>query len=324
MNGRRLQQLTGIRPDHANESIRRLERWEVIITRSGQYGKWMSINFDFKNWGENSPESQTNDPRCLLSDADQSTEKDEIVAFQIHTDPESPHKSPSESIKKEPTVAIKADESTEASQATLPSQSPQPPVKPTAPAIEKPAVEKPAVEKPAVEKPEAEKPEAEVFQLHFPDIIPTKLRQLILTNLVSIKLSEKVQRLLDYFAKCLSGGKIRSPIAYFTELKNRWLRGKLYFNDDQQPAASCPSSVAIKANKAQQRKKIEQRHAYHAAVDEIEHIKKLIKIIRDQGHSTFEEALNEINYTQIWEKANECLEKTREAYRAGVASPASG
>jgi phage replication O-like protein O len=67
MNGRRLEQLTGIRSDHANDAVRRLEDWNVIVTHSGHYGKWMSINFDFVNWGQIAPESQTNEPYILLS-----------------------------------------------------------------------------------------------------------------------------------------------------------------------------------------------------------------------------------------------------------------
>jgi hypothetical protein len=68
MNGKRLEQLTGIRSDHANETVRRLEALHLIITRRGTYGKWMSINFDFPNWGKHFPTSETNDPHCLLSD----------------------------------------------------------------------------------------------------------------------------------------------------------------------------------------------------------------------------------------------------------------
>jgi hypothetical protein len=47
MNGVRLEQLTGIRPDRANVSVRRLERLNVIITSKGHHGKWMSVYFDF-------------------------------------------------------------------------------------------------------------------------------------------------------------------------------------------------------------------------------------------------------------------------------------
>jgi hypothetical protein len=68
MNGKRLEQLTGVRNDHANEVVRRLQALNIIITRPGHYGKWMSVNFDFDHWGEHCPESQTNDPSCLFSD----------------------------------------------------------------------------------------------------------------------------------------------------------------------------------------------------------------------------------------------------------------
>ena len=77
MNGARLEQLTGIRNDHANASVRRLEALNIIITRQGHYGKWMSINFNFSSWGQSDTDTATNDPRCLLSDKYQQVEVDE-------------------------------------------------------------------------------------------------------------------------------------------------------------------------------------------------------------------------------------------------------
>ncbi len=67
MNGTRLYQLTGIHSDHANAAVRHLESLNIIITRKGHYGKWMSVNFDFENWGKDCPESKTNNPFCLVS-----------------------------------------------------------------------------------------------------------------------------------------------------------------------------------------------------------------------------------------------------------------
>ncbi len=66
MNGTRLQQLTGIRNDHANAVIRSLEQKNVIVTRKGNYGKWMSINFDFAHWGMCYYGIHNNDPSILL------------------------------------------------------------------------------------------------------------------------------------------------------------------------------------------------------------------------------------------------------------------
>ncbi|MCK5896524.1 MAG: replication protein, partial [Cocleimonas sp.] len=69
MNGKCLELLTGIRSDHANEAVRRMDALDIVITRQGAYGKWMSINFDFKNWGKKVPKTKTNNPTVLLSDA---------------------------------------------------------------------------------------------------------------------------------------------------------------------------------------------------------------------------------------------------------------
>ncbi|MCK5918733.1 MAG: replication protein [Cocleimonas sp.] len=88
MNGTRLEQLTGIRRDHANESVRRLVALNIILTHQGHYGKWMAINFDFPNWGKPSSDTTTNDPRCLLSDVYQSALIDERVEFQLYSPPE--------------------------------------------------------------------------------------------------------------------------------------------------------------------------------------------------------------------------------------------
>ncbi|MCK5811244.1 MAG: hypothetical protein KAH00_09135 [Cocleimonas sp.] len=53
--------------------------------------------------------------------------------------------------------------------------------------------------------------------------------------------------------------------------------------------------------------------AYQHAFGDVEHIKKLIKIIMDQTKTTFDEALKEINYTQIWAKSVESLAQARKA-----------
>ena len=187
MNGTRLEQLTGIRRDHANEAVRRLEALNIILTRQGHYGKWMSINFDFPHWGKEGAESKTNDPSCLLSDFYQTTLHHETVEFQVYTPPESG--------KKEPSVAVvKEKQSTLLPQPSLPSQPSPCAVKSPSPSIIHP--------KPAS------------FELNFPDSFSKKLRQLITHHLAPLKLPEKAQNLLDYFVKCLSNGKIRNPIGY--------------------------------------------------------------------------------------------------------------
>ena len=200
MNGARLEQLTGIRSDHANESVRRLAALNIIITRQGHYGKWMAINFDFPNWGNPSSDTTTNDPRCLLSDLYQNAPlADETVDFQLYSAPEKP--------KKEPLVTIK-DEANNG----LPSSNFH---SPSRPEFVKPAP----------------------FTLHFPNSFSKKLRQLIRRHLAPLNIPQQAQRLLDYFATCLKNGKIRHPMAYFVSLKNRWLTGTLDLNEDQPTSA---------------------------------------------------------------------------------------
>ena len=112
MNGTRLEQLTGIRRDHANEAVRRLEALHIIITHQGHYGKWMSINFDFPNWGKDCPESKTNNPIGLVSSLYQNILHHESAEFQLHTN--------AENRKKEATMVIKEEQSVKPSLPILP------------------------------------------------------------------------------------------------------------------------------------------------------------------------------------------------------------
>ncbi len=79
MNGRRLQQLTNIFPHHANEAVRALEAMNALITRDGTYGKYMSVNFDFEQWGKGDCDKYPiNDPHILLD-----SEEDEDSAATL-------------------------------------------------------------------------------------------------------------------------------------------------------------------------------------------------------------------------------------------------
>ena len=233
MNGVRLEQLTGVRRDHANESVLRLESFGIILTHRGKYGKWMSINFDFPNWGKALSESTTNDPSCLLSDIYQSLLplENEFAEFKLYI--------PTESRKKEPTVTVIKEESS----AVL--LQPASPAKPTPLAPAKPT------------PPTTAKPKPASIELDFPDSFSEKLRQLISHHLASFKIPAQAQRLLDYFVKCLQNGKIYNPIAYFIGLKKRWLAGTLDLNDNEQASASATTTE----DKAQQQNKTEQNSA---------------------------------------------------------------
>lgn len=87
MNSVRLQQLTGVRNDRANQAIRNLEALNILITRRGHYGKWLSINFDLDNWGRLSLESQTNEPYCLLPEGYQPLAPEDEVEFSLYRPP---------------------------------------------------------------------------------------------------------------------------------------------------------------------------------------------------------------------------------------------
>ena len=71
MNGSRLEQITGIRYDHANEIVRKLAAKNILILRKGFYGFWMSINFNFSQWNQPNIEftPDSNDPKQLLPEA---------------------------------------------------------------------------------------------------------------------------------------------------------------------------------------------------------------------------------------------------------------
>ncbi len=83
MNGTRLQQLTNIFPHHANEAVRGLEAINALITREGKYGKYMSINFDFEQWGEGDCDKYPiNDPHILL-DSEEDADEDEDASSTL-------------------------------------------------------------------------------------------------------------------------------------------------------------------------------------------------------------------------------------------------
>jgi phage replication O-like protein O len=355
MNPACLQLLSNIRGDHANEAVRRLAALNIILTRKGRYGKWMSINFDFKNWGKPPSESTTNDPSCLLSVAYQPSFEEDFDEFELYAPPAKREKNPPVAVIEEeqntvlpppdspseatpvavieeeestalpppdspseaiPVAVIEEEKSTALSPPDLPSEAapiavikeekitvlspPNLPSKTTTPA--------PVKQQPIAS---TKKPEPDAFKLNFPEAIPEKLRQRIIHDLGNLHLSKKTQPLLDYFAQCLNSGRVRSPIAYFIKLKERWLKGTLELNETlKQPQSQYPTESDKKARRQQ----IENRNTYHRAIADVKHIKRLVKTIMEQTQTTFEAVLKEINYTQIWKKAVECLEQTRKTY----------
>ncbi len=307
MNGACLERLTFIRSDHANKSVRHLEALNIIITSKGHYGKWMSINFDFLNWGKPRSDATTNDPRCLLSEIYQTPFEEDFSEFKLYVRPENNKKEAAVVSKEEQkTLAILPSEPLQTSELledskpsealkpldiSKPLETPQQPQDPVKPAFTAPFDAKVASSK-----------------LNFPSVISEKLRQLIIAHLGDLNLSKKTQQLLDYFVQCLRNGKVRNPIAYFIDLKERWLNGTLELNQTESQ-----QEYGTETEKEARRQQIQNHINYQEAVADIEQIKRLIKTIRNQTQSTFEEALKKINYTQIWENAVECLEQTRKA-----------
>ena len=393
MNGTRLEQLSGVRGDHANAVIRELEGLNVLITRQGYYGKWMSINFDFEHWGKPCPESQTNDPFYLLPDIYQpyiAEEEEELEEFKLHIPPQSLNKKPAvatpivvqEVVKTEapktqaiPTIstvsippelattqeipAILTLSTTEeiptilttsiAPEASKSQETPATPTvsetqeTPATPAIsiapeasktqEIPAI--PTVAKtqetattptiPAIAEPEtrvntAKEESIETLEinqavpLNYPESIPEKLRKLLEKHLKGFKIQQQAQRLLNYFAKCLKERDIRNPIAYFIALKNRLFNGQLDLEESEYQSD-------IDTTKKAQAEKLQSQLAYQAAALDLQQLKKTIEFIRESKNCTFEEALHEMNYVSIWDKAVKCFVAAREALKTDPLAP---
>ena len=281
MNGKRLEQLTGIRSDHANEAVRRLEDLNIIITRRGRYGKWMSINFDFPHWGQIRPESQTNNPRCLLSEVYRVALPDNEANFQLHCILDSSKKAPlnDESLG----ITQQQITSTSANNEKITAEKPKQPKqssKPSAPSIP--------------------------FELHFPDSLSKKLRKNIVNHLKGIKIPQQAQRLLDYFAKCLIKRSIRNPIAYFIGLKNRLLKGQLDLPEDD---------IVFEKKQKVDQILIKQRLEYQEAVSDYEHLKKCIQLTMKEKDCAFDKALRRMGYHTLWKTACQRLETIKKAQK---------
>jgi phage replication O-like protein O len=296
MNGARLEQLTGIRPDHSNESVRRLEGLNVIVTRKGSYGKWMSVNFDLAHWGKAHPESQTNDPRCLLSEDYQTPlDLDDTEVFKLHTPPDS--------VDKQATI-----DTTE-----VIIEQPQPLPKPsTKPLIELDRVQLPSQETLTQPIPTAKKPQTDSFEIHFPTSLATELCQKISHYLKEINIPQQAQRLVNYFADCLQKGKVRSPIAYFIGLKNRLLNNQLDLPEDSNIISERKDETKNE-NKKGQLKLSELRYQYQQAITDYRQLKHQIETVSNEKICTFQQALEQIGYTITWEKADQKLEKIKQS-----------
>jgi hypothetical protein len=142
-------------------------------------------------------------------------------------------------------------------------------------------------------------------RLDYPESIPQKLRKLLAKHLKGFKIPQQAQRLLNYFARCLKERTIRNPIAYFISLKNRLFKGQLDLEESEYQSN-------IDATKKAQAEKIQAHLAYQNAALDLEQLKKTIEFVRQGKHCTFEEALREMDYVNIWDKAIKSLARSKE------------
>jgi len=119
---------------------------------------------------------------------------------------------------------------------------------------------------------------------------------------------------LNYFAKCLKERDIRNPIAYFIALKNRLFNGQLDLEESEYQSD-------IDTTKKAQAEKLQSQLAYQAAALDLQQLKKTIEFIRESKNCTFEEALHEMNYVSIWDKAVKCFVAAREALKTDPLAP---
>lgn len=88
MNGSRLQQLTGIAPNHANQTVRELAQLNVLVTRRGQYGNYLAINFDLAQWGQQDQPLTPNIDPCFLLPEEQNNDAGIDLSIAIDTEDE--------------------------------------------------------------------------------------------------------------------------------------------------------------------------------------------------------------------------------------------
>ena len=314
MNGSRLNQLTGIRRDHANAIVRDLERLNVLVTHRGHYGKWMSINFNFEQWGQLDAQVETNNnPSCLLSEDYQPLINNELKGFELHKPPKSVNKNHTVTTPVTTPVSAPVIAPVEPKMPITPTK----PISPTTP-VSSANSTNPSLIIPAIPQQQTSvsptKEASEILtinkavELNYPQSIPQQLRELLAKHLEGFKIPEQAQRLLNYFAKCLKERHIRNPIAYFISLKKRLFDGKLDLSETEYQSD-------VDATKKAQAEKTQAGIAYSNAVADLQLLKKVIENVSSSKKCTFEEALQEMNYVNIWKKANECLATTKEALK---------
>ena len=188
MNGARLEQLTKIRSDHANETVRQLERMNLIVTRQGRYGKWLAINFDLAHWGEDYRGISSTDPRGLLPQDYHTTPIDAGDCFL--SSGKTADVLPPESGDTMNTLHQTPTTTAPLAQPDQPTPTPKP-------------------------------------RFDYPEHLPPRYHAAVAQHLDEMPDVSQAQGLLQYFAQCLQKHTINNPFAYFIALKNRVLNGTL-------------------------------------------------------------------------------------------------
>jgi phage replication O-like protein O len=300
LNGRRLEQLTGIRSDHVNDIICLLEEKNVIRTRRGYYGKWLAINFDFAHWGEIYAEvfPANIDPKCLLplkyqvvsldTGQDLSSSRPHVVELStplLGVDEVQPEKSVtscnSNEIIKNKKAAKPIDHSFAPNLGDIGNKNNH---------------------KKTTDKTEKIKNSSGV-DFDYPSFLPKETRQGILPWLQKIKNHEKAQGLLNYFASCLKNNPINHPVAYFITLVKRLIKGKLHLSP-----ADLFSPKQKEEEKEARIKEAEQQLEKQWAILDYEQKKQKIEQEAKEKGCSFEECIKLVPFDLLWSGVVDTLE----------------
>lgn len=307
LNGVRLQQLTGIRNDHANTAVRSLQQKNVILIHQANHGYWMSINFDLSHWGEAYLGVNNNDPRLLLlleenknpidagldlsapikqPDEKQTPELgDTDNRITITNNNQQQHKQTVVDVEK----VIDANNVVKDGVITKEIQ------KETKETIkEKNEVVKKIIIKKDVKKPTKLIKPTTLFE--YPVSLSKKVQQQLAPLLTTISDPKEAQALLNYFAQCLLNTTIRKPIAYFQTLLKRFKKGVLHLSD------SDTESPVKKAKQDQAKRELrDHKIAHNEALIDYEQMKKRFEKGAKEEQCDFEAYVNKLAYKGIWQ-----------------------